>query len=504
MAQTVAVNRSKYEDKQPLKQPRVRSDESPSKRGRQAPKPVRGVFQHPPNSGIWWVNYYVDGKRHREKVGTRKAASDLYSKRKNDARMGVKLPDSLKAKRAILFEELAKDAMEYSKAHKKSHRGDISNLSSLLPVFGKLKAEEITPQTISAYFGTRTDLKPASINRYRSTMSMIFAEGIRNGKVTANPARLVRLRKENNARLRFITFEEEAQIRSIIQRRCPVHEPAFTVAIETGNRSRSEINQRIHDELQSRGLVNKQEHSVRTLVPRQEMTGADRSWAQQYQVDDILRYSRTSKETGIAKGEYSRVLAVNAQANTLTVVRGNGEQTTYDPRRQVGVSVYREDEKKFSVGDRIQFTAPSQELKIANRDLGIVESIGRDGMMRLRLDDERKVEFNPQEHPHVDHGYAVTSYSSQGQTAERVLVNVDTELAAKDLLNSRMAYVSISRGQFDAQIFTDNREKLPKALGHDVSQQSAFKPEQSTALPEPKIVLPKHDVELSMGFGLGL
>ena len=49
------------------------------------------------------------------------------------------------------------------------------------------------------------------------------------------------------------------------------------------------------------------------LVPRQEMTGADRGWAQQYQADDILRYSRTSKETGIEKGEYSRVLAVNAQ-----------------------------------------------------------------------------------------------------------------------------------------------------------------------------------------------
>ena len=54
---------------------------------------------------------------------------------------------------------------------------------------------------------------------------------------------------------------------------------------------------------------------------------------------------------------------MNALANILTVVRGNGEQTTYDPRRQVGVSVYREQEKKFSVGDRVQFTAPSQELK---------------------------------------------------------------------------------------------------------------------------------------------
>jgi ATP-dependent exoDNAse (exonuclease V) alpha subunit len=164
---------------------------------------------------------------------------------------------------------------------------------------------------------------------------------------------------------------------------------------------------------------------------------------------------------------------VNTQANTLTVVRGNGEQTTYDPRRQIGVSVYREEEKRFSVGDRIQFTAPSQELKIANRDLGTVESIGRDGMMRLRLDDERSVDFNPQRHPHLDHGYAVTSYSSQGQTAERVLVHVDTELAAKDLLNNRMAYVSILRGHWDAQIFTDNREKLPRTLGHDVSHQRA-------------------------------
>jgi ATP-dependent exoDNAse (exonuclease V) alpha subunit len=123
----------------------------------------------------------------------------------------------------------------------------------------------------------------------------------------------------------------------------------------------------------------------------------------------------------------------------------------------------------------------------------------------MRLDDERGVDLNPQRHPHLDHGYAVTSYSSQGQTAERVLVNVDTELAAKDLLNSRMAYVSISRGQFDAQIFTDSLEKLPKAFRHDVSQESALKLEQAIAIPQQKIVpAPTYDKELSMGFGLSL
>ena len=71
----------------------------------------------------------------------------------------------------------------------------------------------------------------------------------------------------------------------------------------------------------------------------------------------------------------------------------------------------------------------------------------------------------------MDHGYAVTSYYSQGQTADRLLINVDTELGAKDLLNNRMAYVAVSRGAYDAQIFTDSREKLGSALGHDVSHQ---------------------------------
>jgi ATP-dependent exoDNAse (exonuclease V) alpha subunit len=281
--------------------------------------------------------------------------------------------------------------------------------------------------------------------------------------------------------------------------------PSGTLVVSPDNRSRSEINQRIHGELQSRGVVNKQEHLVRTLVPRQELTGADRSWAQQYRVDDILRYSRSSKETGIKKDEYTRVVSVNAKQNTLTVVQASGEQTTYDPRRQVGVSVYREQERAFSVGDRIQFTAPSQELKIANRELGTVEGISQDGTMRLKLDNERSIDLNPQRHPHLDHGYAVTSYSSQGQTAERVLVHIDTELGAKDLLNSRMAYVSISRGQWDAQIFTDSLEKLPKALGHDVSHKSAYQPEQGAPALGQKIgPSAERVIEQSLGYGLGL
>jgi hypothetical protein len=55
-------------------------------------------------------------------------------------------------------------------------------------------------------------------------------------------------------------------------------------------------------------------------------------------------------------------------------------------------------------------------------------------------------------------------------------IHMDTELAAKDLLNNRMAYVSVSRGAFDAQLFTNGREMLPVALGHDISRQTAYMP----------------------------
>jgi ATP-dependent exoDNAse (exonuclease V) alpha subunit len=259
--------------------------------------------------------------------------------------------------------------------------------------------------------------------------------------------------------------------------------PEGTLVVSPDNRSRVEINLAIHAEMQERGLVNRDEHRIETLVPRQDLTGPERTWAARYEFNDVVRYARASKETGIERGEYARIRRVDADKNLLTVVRADGSELTYDPRRQQGVSVYREEPRSLAVGDRIQFTAPANDLKIANRELGTIESIDHDGKLSLKMAGGRDVQLDPREHPHLDHGYAVTSHSSQGQTAERVLIHVDTGLAAKDLLNSRMAYVAVSRGAEDAQLYTNDREKLPEALGHDVSHESAhmpaIKPEQS-------------------------
>jgi hypothetical protein len=119
-----------------------------------------------------------------------------------------------------------------------------------------------------------------------------------------------------------------------------------------------------------------------------------------------------------------------------------------------------------------------------------------------------RFEVDPNKHPHLDYGYAMTSHSSQGETANRMLIHVDTELAAKDLLNNRMAYVSVSRGAFDAQLFTNDREKMPTALGHDLSKHSAhvteISPEQTIATQQEIAKGPQQDRGIGLGIGFNL
>ncbi|MGO8932371.1 MAG: MobF family relaxase, partial [Terracidiphilus sp.] len=187
-------------------------------------------------------------------------------------------------------------------------------------------------------------------------------------------------------------------------------EPQGTLVISPDNESRRELNGLIHREMQERGDVSQDEHKIRVLDSRQEMTGADRQWAGQYEAGDVVRYTRGSKVLGIEPGEYARVEQVDAKENRVTIERENGEHQSYDPRRLSGVAVYHESERAFSEGDRVQFTAPSRELHVANRELGTIEKIDDAGDVRIRMDSGREVAFNLPEHPHLDHGYAVTSH----------------------------------------------------------------------------------------------
>ncbi|HEX7295997.1 MAG TPA: ATP-binding domain-containing protein [Pyrinomonadaceae bacterium] len=156
----------------------------------------------------------------------------------------------------------------------------------------------------------------------------------------------------------------------------------------------------------------------------------------------------------------------------LILALANGRTLTYDPTRLSGVSVYNEAERSFAERDHIQFRAPFGEKRIVNGELGSITKIEPEHL-RVTLDSGREVTFDPQQFRHIDHGYAVTSHSSQGLTVDRVLINADTRESFR-LLNDRMAYVAVSRAREEALIYTDSTQNLRESLNRATNKEMAL------------------------------
>ncbi|HEY3159833.1 MAG TPA: AAA family ATPase [Vicinamibacterales bacterium] len=225
-----------------------------------------------------------------------------------------------------------------------------------------------------------------------------------------------------------------------------VKDPHSTLVVSQDNRSRQDLNDVIHRAMQHEGHVDREEHRTSVLQPRQEITGVDRQCAERYGDGDVVRYSRGSKALGIEAGDYARVESVDSKTNQVTVRTDDDRTLSYDPRRLQGVTLYQEADRAFARGDRVQMTAPDRERGVPNRELGTVDRVDTQGRMDVRWDSGRTSSFEPGERRHLDHGYAVTSHSSQGQTAGRVLVYVETERASEKLVNQRLAYVAFHVG----------------------------------------------------------
>jgi conjugative relaxase-like TrwC/TraI family protein len=249
--------------------------------------------------------------------------------------------------------------------------------------------------------------------------------------------------------------------------------PTNTLVISPANRARSQLNSLIHGQLQQEGKVSRNDHEMKVYINRQDMTGTERTFANSYRPgEDTIRYNRASKVYKVKVGDYATVTATNHEKNEITVRFANGRTLTYDPTRLSGVSVYNEAERSFAEGDRIQFRAPFAEKRIVNGELGSIRKIEPEHL-RVTLDSGREVSFDPQQFRHLDHGYAVTSHSSQGLTVDRVLINADTRESFR-LLNDRMAYVAVSRAREEVLIYTDSTQNLHESLNRATNKEMAL------------------------------
>jgi site-specific recombinase XerD len=178
----------------------------------------KGVFERPKGSGIWWIRYTSErGKRSIRKVGTFSAAVNVYEQRMAEIRLGILVPSS--QRRGVRFSDLAAEAIRFSQKHHRAAKDFKQRVELALPVFGDRIAESITTREFQDWIDEMAEEREwtgGTQNRFKSCLSTVFREGMRAGKISVNPARLIRRAKESLGRVRFLSWEEEDRLRKAI------------------------------------------------------------------------------------------------------------------------------------------------------------------------------------------------------------------------------------------------------------------------------------------------
>jgi integrase len=190
---------------------------------------------------VYWIEYYLDGQRKRERIGPNKAAAEQRLREVLTARtQGRYIQKSQDA--CTRFKTLTEWYLELPEVKaKRSYGRDRQSVRFLLDHFGERLLKDITPATVESYKQKRladtnykgTTMKPATVNRELACLKTIFSKAVKNGKAERNPTFGVKLLKENNVRDRILSPEEYNDLLS----HCPSYlKPIVQLGYLTGMR----------------------------------------------------------------------------------------------------------------------------------------------------------------------------------------------------------------------------------------------------------------------------
>ena len=189
-----------------------------AQRERKNPTPrARGVFERPTGSGIWWARYTDEnGQLHREKVGSKSLARKVYHKRKTEIHERRFFPERHR-QREVALAAMIDECLRRWEGRLRSYTEYARHGETWKTVLAGKMLRQVLPGDIERYLAERIKIRaPATVNRELAFIKRVFNVAIDDGHVETNPARRVRLYKENNARVRYLTDDELPHLRSAI------------------------------------------------------------------------------------------------------------------------------------------------------------------------------------------------------------------------------------------------------------------------------------------------
>ncbi|QDS91431.1 Multifunctional conjugation protein TraI [Roseimaritima multifibrata] len=221
---------------------------------------------------------------------------------------------------------------------------------------------------------------------------------------------------------------------------------------------RESVTEAIRSELRSRGKITGKEQSIVTLRSKR-LTEAQRGDATSYSPGDVVEFV-TKGKGGYKPGDRLTIESVADGRVLAGTPDGMASVPIESPK---SFDVYRPHNSNFAEGDLLRITKnrrPDRNSSAKRLNNGTVLTLkGFTGSGDLKLSNGQTV---PAEWGHFDHGTTVTSYASQGQTFDRVLVAQSS--LSFPASSPEQAYVSVSRGREQVTIYTDDRVALRQAV----------------------------------------
>lgn len=226
----------------------------PRRTGRKKNNPDTGLYERVPGSGVWWIQWSDgQGKKHREKAGSKEAARKLYQERKTRVLRNEKLPE-LVARKVLTVKDMV-ERYRPSWEAKKSARDDDRYAAYWIEAIGNLAANEVRPSDIEAWRSHRIKVDKvtgATCNRACAFLRRIFNLAIRDEILDGtNPVAKIRFVRENNQIVRYLTEDEEAALRAVCS---PENWLKIEVAFLSGLRQMEQLRLR-RDDLDFRARV---------------------------------------------------------------------------------------------------------------------------------------------------------------------------------------------------------------------------------------------------------
>ncbi|GAB5405701.1 MAG: hypothetical protein Aurels2KO_39320 [Aureliella sp.] len=250
----------------------------------------------------------------------------------------------------------------------------------------------------------------------------------------------------------------------------------YTQAIDEGDSvlvvapsiaEKEDVTRAIRGRLKDEGRLGKEELAVDTLKSR-GLTQAEKEDARRYKLGDVVEFHARGKG-GFKPGD--RAVVTHAGENAVRV-DSEGVETPLPLSSSNSFDVFESKQDSFSTGDVIKITrnrrAKTGQKRLNNGQKFTVQGFTKDGQMRLGggLNLDPNWGF-------FEHGIVTTSYSSQGDTSDRVLVAQSSK--SFNASSPEQLYVSISRGRKQAglEVFTDDAHGLKQAVSRERESKTA-------------------------------